>query len=62
MYIGIIDRMNTDYRGFLEAPLSVVFDYLTVMAGEARRAQPGMDGRSEGDPPGFEMETFEEWV
>lgn len=33
--------MNTDWRGFFDAPLWLVRDYLTVLQGEAAVPTPG---------------------
>ena len=55
--------MNVSYREFLETPVRVVADYLTVMAGEAEARKPPNTGaaplRNDGIPAGFELELVE---
>jgi len=57
--------MHTDYHGFLDMPLEVVADYVTVSQGEAlayEQARRGKENVISDAPPGFDLETVEEVI
>jgi hypothetical protein len=54
--------MRTDWRGYLNTPMEIVEDYLTVMAGEAKRDAPKGKQAISDAPLGFDMETETEVI
>ena len=54
--------MNTDWRGLYNAPLWLVGDYLTVLAGETLAANPKGKQTVSDALAGYEMETVTEVI